>query len=78
MSDAGFLQLLDGSRFTPLACAGTYFQLMDYSAISTDRDSDVAMRWSVPLMTVMWSLNGAIGCRMRDSSQCLPAPVGRQ
>jgi len=39
-----FLQLLEGSRFTPLACSGTYFQLMDYSAITGDRDRDVAMR----------------------------------
>jgi methionine aminotransferase len=39
-----FLRLLEGSRLTPLACSGTYFQLMDYSAITTDRDTDVAMR----------------------------------
>ncbi len=39
-----FLRLLEGSRFTPLACGGTYFQLMDYSAITSDRDTDVAMR----------------------------------
>lgn len=39
-----FLDLLAGSRLEPLACHGTYFQLMDYSAISTDRDTDVAMR----------------------------------
>ena len=37
-----FLELTAGSRFRPLACEGTYFQLMDYSAISTDRDSAVA------------------------------------
>jgi methionine aminotransferase len=39
-----FLQLIEGSRFTPLACEGTYFQLLDYSAISRDRDTDMAMR----------------------------------
>lgn len=39
-----FLRLLTGSRLKPLACSGTYFQLMDYSAITTDRDTDVAMR----------------------------------
>jgi methionine aminotransferase len=38
-----FLQLLEGSRFTPLACNGTYFQLMGYTAITSDRDTDVAM-----------------------------------
>jgi methionine aminotransferase len=37
-----FLELTAGSRFRPLACEGTYFQLMDYSAISTDRDNVVA------------------------------------
>jgi methionine transaminase len=39
-----FLQLIDGSRFKPLACEGTYFQLLDYSAIAHDRDTDMAMR----------------------------------
>jgi methionine aminotransferase len=37
-----FLNLTAGSRFTPLACEGTYFQLMDYSAISSDGDREVA------------------------------------
>jgi len=37
-----FLALTRGSRFRPLACEGTYFQLMDYSAISADRDTAVA------------------------------------
>lgn len=39
-----FLALLEGSRFTPLPCAGTYFQLLAYTAISTERDTDMAMR----------------------------------
>jgi methionine aminotransferase len=38
-----FLRLLDGSRFRPLPCRGTYFQLLDYSAITDGRDSDVAL-----------------------------------
>jgi methionine transaminase len=37
-----FLSLTAGSRFKPLACEGTYFQLMDYSAISSDGDRAVA------------------------------------
>jgi methionine transaminase len=37
-----FLALTAASRFRPLACEGTYFQLMDYSAISQDRDTVVA------------------------------------
>ena len=41
---AKFLELVAGSRFTPLACRGTYFQLMDYSAITDEADADFAMR----------------------------------
>jgi methionine aminotransferase len=37
-----FLSLTAGSRFRPLACEGTYFQLLDYSAISTDDDRALA------------------------------------
>jgi methionine aminotransferase len=37
-----FLELTSGSRFRPLACRGTYFQLMDYSAISSEGDTSVA------------------------------------
>jgi methionine aminotransferase len=37
-----FLALTAESRFTPLPCEGTYFQLMDYSAITRDTDTDVA------------------------------------
>jgi methionine aminotransferase len=39
-----FLRMIDGSRFTPLACEGTYFQLLDYSTIARDKDTDMAMR----------------------------------
>jgi len=41
---AKFLELTAGSRFKPLACRGTYFQLMDYSAITAEGDADFAMR----------------------------------
>jgi methionine aminotransferase len=40
-----FLELIEGSRFTPLACEGTYFQLLDYSAVARDKDTDMAMRF---------------------------------
>ena len=40
-----FLSLIDGSRFKPLACEGTYFQLLDYSAIALDPDREMAMRF---------------------------------
>lgn len=39
-----FLSLIEGARLVPVPCRGTYFQLLDYSAISRDRDIEVAMR----------------------------------
>lgn len=39
-----FLDLLAGSRFTPVPCHGTYFQILDYSAISDEPDATFAMR----------------------------------
>jgi methionine aminotransferase len=39
-----FLALIEGSRFTPLTCQGTYFQMLDYSAITTESDHAFAMR----------------------------------
>jgi len=39
-----FLQLTAGSRFRPLPCAGTYFQLFDYAAISSEKDTAIAHR----------------------------------
>jgi methionine transaminase len=39
-----FLDLVKESRFTPLACGGTYFQLLDYSGFSTETDKDIALR----------------------------------
>jgi methionine aminotransferase len=39
-----FLALVSGSRFRPLACRGTFFQMLDYSAITGERDADFAIR----------------------------------
>jgi methionine aminotransferase len=39
-----FLRLMAESRFTPLPCQGTFFQMLDYSAITRERDSDFALR----------------------------------
>jgi methionine aminotransferase len=39
-----FLRLIDGSRFRPLPCRGTYFQMVDYSAITAERDREFALR----------------------------------
>ena len=39
-----FLALLEGSPFRALACRGTYFQILDYSALGLGRDVDAARR----------------------------------
>jgi methionine transaminase len=39
-----FLRLMEGSRFRPLPCHGSYFQLMNYSAITDEGDADFAIR----------------------------------
>jgi methionine aminotransferase len=39
-----FLNGLRASRFTPLACEGSYFQLADYGGISEENDIDFAKR----------------------------------
>jgi methionine aminotransferase len=39
-----FLMAMEGSRFRPLRSEGTFFQLMDYSAITEERDSEFALR----------------------------------
>ncbi len=39
-----FLKLMEGSRFRPLKSSGSYFQLMDYSAITSEHDADFAVR----------------------------------
>jgi methionine aminotransferase len=39
-----FLTLVSGSRLRALPCAGTYFVLMDYTAVGNRGDRDMAMR----------------------------------
>ena len=39
-----FLELMRGSRFVPLTSRGSYFQLMDYSAITNEPDAEFAIR----------------------------------
>jgi methionine aminotransferase len=39
-----FLKLMEGSRFRPLHCRGSYFQLMDYSLITDEPDAEFAIR----------------------------------
>ena len=38
-----FLSLIADSRFRPLPCRGTFFQMVDYSAITSGPDTEVAM-----------------------------------
>ncbi len=42
-----FCALLEGSRFGLRPAAGTYFQLLDYSAISDEQDVDLARRLTI-------------------------------
>ncbi len=39
-----FLEHISDSKFKPLKCEGTYFQLLDYSAISNENDYEFAIR----------------------------------
>jgi methionine aminotransferase len=39
-----FQKLMKGSRFKILPCLGSYFQLLDYSSISKEKDTDYAIR----------------------------------
>ncbi len=39
-----FLSLIKNSRFRPLPCLGTYFQMLSYEAITDERDIDFARR----------------------------------
>jgi len=39
-----FLRLMEGSRFSPVPCRGTYFQMMSYTSISTELDTEFARR----------------------------------
>jgi methionine transaminase len=39
-----FLRLMEGSGFLPLPCRGSYFQLMDYSALTSEDDAAFALR----------------------------------
>ncbi len=42
-----FLEQMEGSRFKALPCSGSYFQLMDYSEISDEKDTEFAKRVTV-------------------------------
>ncbi len=42
-----FLTLLEGSRFNALPCHGTYFLILDYTAITAESDIDFAKRMTI-------------------------------
>ena len=42
-----FQRMLQGSRFKPLPCHGTYFQMVDYSSITDESDLEFAQRLTV-------------------------------
>ena len=42
-----FLKCLKGSNFKPIECSGTYFQLLNYSEITDEKDVDFARRLAI-------------------------------
>ena len=42
-----FLDVIKDSRFKPIKCEGTYFQLVDYSGISDEKDTDFVKRLTI-------------------------------
>jgi methionine aminotransferase len=42
-----FLQQIKGSRFEPLPCSGTYFQLLKYNKISKEKDTEIAKKFTI-------------------------------
>ncbi len=42
-----FLSLIKGSRFRAIPSSGTYFQMLDYSAITDESDTDFAKRMTI-------------------------------
>ena len=42
-----FLDVIKNSRFKPIHCEGTYFQLADYSEISNEKDTDFVKRLTI-------------------------------
>jgi len=42
-----FLEVIKDSRFKPIHCEGTYFQLVDYSEISDEKDTEFVKRLTI-------------------------------
>jgi methionine aminotransferase len=63
-----FLSAMEGSRFRPLRSQGTFFQLLDYSAITDEADNEFALRLirehgvaSIPLSPFLHMLGSSPG-----------------
>ena len=41
------MKCLEGSKFKPVECSGTYFQLLDYTAITDENDVDFAKKLTI-------------------------------
>jgi methionine aminotransferase len=52
-----FCRLLEGSRFKLTPAKSTFFQLLDYSEITEENDSDLAKRWTRELGVASIPLN---------------------
>ena len=80
-----FLRLMQESRFKPLPCRGSYFQLMDYSAISDLPDAEFAI-WmtkehgvaSIPDLADAASIDGAAGGALLLREEGRDARAGRR
>ena len=80
-----FLRLMQGSRFKPLPCRGSYFQLMDYSAITDEPDAEFAI-WmtkehgvaSIPDVAVPAPVDGAAGRALLLREEGRDARAGRR
>lgn len=64
-----FCTALSGSRFKLQPSAGSFFQLLDYSAISTESDTSLAQRWTRELGLA--SIPVSVFYEDGQASQCL-------
>jgi len=64
-----FLEAIAGSRFRPMPCYGTYFQMLDYSGISQEADTAFANRLTVERKVA--SIPPSVFYRNRDDHKVL-------
>ncbi len=71
-----FVELLAESRFSLFPCKGTYFQLVDYSAISDERDVDLAKRLTHQIGVA--SVPVSVFCQQPSASRVLRLCFAKQ